>query len=68
MEMDGPWVTLDERMKAADLQKPGAHFIEFVGAEGFYCEFRILQTGPSSSNYLSFNLSAFEIHGWVKRR
>jgi hypothetical protein len=61
------WLTLDESLRSEELLKPGAHFLGFVTTENYYSEFRILQTGPSESNFLSFNLSAFEIHGCVRR-
>jgi hypothetical protein len=63
----GEWQTLDERVQIPDLKKAGSHFLAFVDTDQFFSEFRVLQTGPSHSNYLSFNLAAFEIHGDVRR-
>jgi hypothetical protein len=61
------WTTLDERFKEERLKKPGSFIIAFVETKQYFTEFRVLQTGPSHTNYLSFNLGAFEIHGWTKR-
>jgi hypothetical protein len=62
------WITLDERVRDGALLKPGSFMIAFVETNQFFTEFRVLQTGPSHMNYLSFNLSGFEIHGWTERR
>lgn len=66
-EMD-EWDTLDERLRIPDLSKARAHFLEFVDADMFYTQFRLLQTGPSHANFLSFNIAGFEIHGYVEER
>jgi hypothetical protein len=66
--LDGAeWTTLDERVKIGSLIPPGSHFLAFVDTDQYFNEFRILQTGPSHSNFLSFNLSGMEIHGLVER-
>jgi hypothetical protein len=61
------WTTLDERVKIPSLTQPGSHFLAFVDTDEYFSEFRVLQTGPSHSNFLSFNLSGMEIHGLVER-
>jgi hypothetical protein len=61
------WTTLDERVKIPSLVQPGSHFLAFVDTKEYFNEFRVLQTGPSHSNFLSFNLSGIEIHGLVER-
>lgn len=62
------WDTLDERVRITDLCKARSHFLEFVEADMYYTQFRILQTGPSHANFLSFNIAGFEIHGEVLPR
>jgi hypothetical protein len=57
------WTTLDERLKDGSLMKAGAFVIGFVETRKYFTEFRVMQTGPSHMNSLSFNLSGFEIHG-----
>ena len=62
------WITLDEQVKINDLIPAKSHFLGFVDTDEYFCEFRILQTGPSHTNYLSFNIAGLEIHGLVRRR
>jgi hypothetical protein len=64
---DDSWVTLDEQARVSNLSQPKAHILAFVETDSFFREFRVLQTGPSHSNFLSFNLSGFEIHGYVQQ-
>jgi hypothetical protein len=64
---DEAWTTLDERVKEGGLVKAGSFLLSFVETQQFFTEFRVLQTGPSHTNYLSFNLAGFEIHGRTKR-
>jgi hypothetical protein len=65
------WIPLDERRCDPALIGPGAHGLFFVANlendPGWYREFRVLQTAPSNSGFLSFNLSGFDIHGEVQR-
>jgi hypothetical protein len=64
------WITLDERKCVTYLTGPGFHawfaVAKVAGDRAWYREFRVLQTGPSNSRFLSFNLSGFEIHGTVQ--
>ena len=60
------WETLDERLNIRTLDGPKSCFFSFVDTDQYYTEFRILQTGPSNSNNLSFDLAGFEIHGRVE--
>lgn len=62
------WVTLDEQRWINNLVPAKSHFLGFVDTDQYFREFRILQTGPSHSNFLSFNISALEIHGFIRER
>jgi hypothetical protein len=66
-----PWIALDERRLDPSLSGPGMHVLFPVALAArdpqWFREFRVRQTGPSSSGFLSFNLSGFEIHGAVQR-
>jgi hypothetical protein len=61
------WITLDEHQSTTSLCRMNAHIINYVHTQDWYRHFRILQTGVSHRGFLSFNLSGFEIHGWVHR-
>ena len=61
-----PWETLDERLNIRALDGPKSCFFSFVDTDQYYFEFRIIQTGPSNNNNLSFDLAGFEIHGKVR--
>ena len=62
------WVTLDEQVNIPTLQCEKSHFFAFVDTAEYYSEFRILQTGVSHNGDFMFSISAFEIHGDVKKR
>jgi hypothetical protein len=63
----GPWVTLSEQMQRDNLAEPGSHFREWITADHWGQEFRVMQTYPTRAGTLSFGLSGFEIHGFIKR-
>jgi hypothetical protein len=64
---DSEWVTLDEQRNTSVLCGASCHFVGYVRTNEWFQAFRVLQTGPSQANFFSFNLTGFEIHGWVHR-
>jgi hypothetical protein len=62
----GEWVTLDERHNIFEIVPHFAARICYIDTDGFFNQFRILQTYASNLGSPQFAISGFEIHGAVQ--